>query len=477
MWVDMQVNSHLKLAMRDVDSEIASVRQESRSALDLARRQEGFGASFERLVTSVEEKIRHETADLHKQTLASIEGLLQTVEELKQTVSHQERNALHRENTFVQEQHAEIIEMRRLHRENDKLHKALQQQHQLALAEFRHLQSEHKHELESLMEDKRKLDQQQHQLELAEIHRFQNEHKSGMEILMEDKRKLDEMLSGRGIKAWGNEQERKVLTLGRELSEQEKLQKQQLANLQREIRGHIESQLGAFRSELSSIAKQSDLDEIERRFEKTQRRLGEDLLAHQQKQISELRSETTAMAKKEAALVRALDEQLWLCDQRLGQRMDSVQQSCLDCARGVDDVMRSYDDIRRRHEESLLAIRELAQTHIRRTRSRSPEHTQIGSLEKCSPAFGSSHSRADREPLTNRNVDGIWSRSPRRTDDVLISPRQKGQTLVSPRKTDDMLISPRQKSQTLVEEIESEVTRDTKGSFFGRGLRRIAEVS
>lgn len=48
---------------------------------------------------------------------------------------------------------------------------------------------------------------------------------------------------------------------------------------------------------------------------------------HQERQISELRSETSTAFRSEAAAVAALDEQLWLTDQRLGQRIDEIVHS------------------------------------------------------------------------------------------------------------------------------------------------------
>jgi len=47
-------------------------------------------------------------------------------------------------------------------------------------------------------------------------------------------------------------------------------------------------------------------------------------VAIQRRLVSELRAETTAAFRSEAAAVAALDEQLWLTDQRLGQRIDEL---------------------------------------------------------------------------------------------------------------------------------------------------------
>jgi len=64
--------------------------------------------------------------------------------------------------------------------------------------------------------------------------------------------------------------------------------------------------------------------ELKRWTEDSQAALAEDLLARNQKLVSDLRSETTAAFRSEAAAVAALDEQLWLSEQRLSQRIDAI---------------------------------------------------------------------------------------------------------------------------------------------------------
>eukprot|EP00930_Biecheleria_cincta_P056971 TRINITY_DN4298_c1_g2_i2.p1 TRINITY_DN4298_c1_g2~~TRINITY_DN4298_c1_g2_i2.p1 ORF type:complete len:561 (-),score=116.13 TRINITY_DN4298_c1_g2_i2:577-2259(-) len=53
-------------------------------------------------------------------------------------------------------------------------------------------------------------------------------------------------------------------------------------------------------------------------------RLGEQQASLQQRLAAELRSETTATRNRESAAIAALDEQLWITDQRLGQRIDQL---------------------------------------------------------------------------------------------------------------------------------------------------------
>mmetsp|Transcript_94921 Transcript_94921/g.178580 ORF Transcript_94921/g.178580 Transcript_94921/m.178580 type:complete len:446 (-) Transcript_94921:43-1380(-) len=71
--------------------------------------------------------------------------------------------------------------------------------------------------------------------------------------------------------------------------------------------------------------------ELKRWVEESQTRLSEDIMALQQRLMADLRNETTAAFRSEAAAVAALDEQLWLTDQRLGQRIDELAHSQREC--------------------------------------------------------------------------------------------------------------------------------------------------
>jgi len=61
-------------------------------------------------------------------------------------------------------------------------------------------------------------------------------------------------------------------------------------------------------------------------FQDVQVRLSDDLVAMQQRLVSDLRAETTLALNRESAAIAALDEQLWITDQRLGQRIDDLEQ-------------------------------------------------------------------------------------------------------------------------------------------------------
>lgn len=109
-----------------------------------------------------------------------------------------------------------------------------------------------------------------------------------------------------------------------------------VANLSAEqearLAASLDARFEALRRELSPEDMRSHLEvrietnsrELRTQMEALQTQLSEQCIGMQQKVIAELRAETTAAFKSEAAAVAALDEQLWLTDQRLGQRIDEL---------------------------------------------------------------------------------------------------------------------------------------------------------
>jgi len=80
------------------------------------------------------------------------------------------------------------------------------------------------------------------------------------------------------------------------------------------------------RSELDAVTKRIDsLDSsVKKNTESWRTMLEQELTAAQKKTSSELRLELRSSLRSEAAAVAALDEQLWLTDQRLGQRIEEL---------------------------------------------------------------------------------------------------------------------------------------------------------
>merc|ERR1712136_356522 len=81
--------------------------------------------------------------------------------------------------------------------------------------------------------------------------------------------------------------------------------------------------MGEWTAQLEELQREI-LDVARKQVSDSEVRLGDELGHLQQRLISELRAETTAAFRSEAAAVAALDEQIWLTDQRLGQRIDEL---------------------------------------------------------------------------------------------------------------------------------------------------------
>lgn len=303
-WVDMQVDARMKITLQNVEGELLVTRQESRSALELARLQQESLAKVEQLMLSSDDHSHREMAQLQQETLSSVADLMRTVDELKRS--------------FMHDQRSEMDGLHRLHKEHAE--------------SFSEIRGQHEQRIERLRADNA---------------------------------------------SWRAENAEQIRSV-------QAIQKRELENLEREVRGNVEGQLGSLSNEVRKI--QSDLEEMQRLFEKSHRRLGDDLIAHQQNLISELRSETSAALKNEAAAVAALDEQLWVTDQRLGQRVDKVDQLCRESTKRLEDLSLSQNEILRSHKETLSGIKGLALSHRDVTNhNRSPDQATF--LERLrSPA-------------------------------------------------------------------------------------------
>ncbi|CAK0875828.1 unnamed protein product, partial [Prorocentrum cordatum] len=75
--------------------------------------------------------------------------------------------------------------------------------------------------------------------------------------------------------------------------------------------------------EMTAVAKTHN-QELRGHLKEWQCTLERDLTAAQKRASTELRVEVRTAIRNEAAAVAALDEQLWLTDQRLGQRIDQL---------------------------------------------------------------------------------------------------------------------------------------------------------
>lgn len=101
------------------------------------------------------------------------------------------------------------------------------------------------------------------------------------------------------------------------------------ADIERRLTARVHAEFEAAGSELLAMAATKvDIENSRREFQRDlqdyQASLREELIALQKRLVAELRAETTAAFRSESASVAALDEQLWLTDQRLGQRIDEL---------------------------------------------------------------------------------------------------------------------------------------------------------
>ncbi|CAJ1447428.1 unnamed protein product [Effrenium voratum] len=96
-----------------------------------------------------------------------------------------------------------------------------------------------------------------------------------------------------------------------------------LSNCRMQIEEKVESFMG---DRMESLRKECHQD-AKGYVQDAQVRLSEDVASMQQRLISELRAETTLALSRESAAIAALDEQLWITDQRLGQRIDELAHS------------------------------------------------------------------------------------------------------------------------------------------------------
>jgi len=115
--------------------------------------------------------------------------------------------------------------------------------------------------------------------------------------------------------------------------------KQDLSGFMAMVR-RLEDRFQTVRAEVTAEVREEVREDVRRLVDDSQVRLGEDLVAFQEQLIAELRAETKAAFRSEAAAVAALDEQLWLTDQRLGQRIDELRESlgCV-CIEAVPDLV------------------------------------------------------------------------------------------------------------------------------------------
>lgn len=263
-WVDMQVDARLNLVVPNLlDTHLGPLQQESAAAVRMIPRMEG---DME-LMKGAQQRL-----------LDVVEGLSDELTRLKQKDS--EKDFL----DHISQVKSSLDEMQRSHSgflERHEKHEGSLETLHSALADMRKLQN-------ALQES--------HHAGFAELHRLLGESRD------------------RGLADRSGE-----------------LTRRDMRTLQMEVTGDVERRLESFRSELLKAARQVDVEECRLEFRELFRELEgavrDDVYKQQQRLISELRTETSAAFRNEAAAVAALDEQLWLTDQRLGQRIDDLMRA------------------------------------------------------------------------------------------------------------------------------------------------------
>lgn len=279
-WIDLHVDQRLRHVLHGVlESELASMQQERLSPFGLAREAEaelGRLKGTQAKLLSVVQGISEEVAVLSRQSsLSSSQKRLTTVEELQVGICSADARTL-REECELRE--AEI--WRDVRGELDQ--------------EMRRLRAEISENLPRA-ELGTELQQLRAELEQAVSRRLEPLERAGLaEAVLAVQRDVASFSQA------AQESDARFAAWRAELK----------AEVSDEIR-HMDSMRqvgGALHSQVSQ-----ELEDLKAEVVAIQRRL-----------VSELRAETTAAFRSEAAAVAALDEQLWLTDQRLGQRIDEL---------------------------------------------------------------------------------------------------------------------------------------------------------
>jgi hypothetical protein len=329
-WIDWQVDTRLNALLPSLLArELSSVQQESGAAARMYQRLEGeldLVKSAQAKLFAVVEGLSEEVTQLKVQgeALAAVEKILLTVEELKQSVSSREADdggisqirvlydALRRTHEAgLGDLHVRVDEMRRLHDGLHGRHDAAHTMMEDRFSQLHHLHNELRGLHDGLIQRHGRLDAGVTDLQSA-LDEFQRRHNS-----LEDNHhsRFTELQRLFG-------EEKPYLTQ----------EMQAMKDMRREVTDLVsmvakhENRLAGWRSDITAVV----TDELQLAIEagkKGNPRDLEDVREDVDRKIKELRAETHAAFRNEAAAVASLDEQLWLTDQRLGQRIDDLARS------------------------------------------------------------------------------------------------------------------------------------------------------
>lgn len=344
-WIDWHVDAHLRQVIPSVlDSELGAARQDCVVAVELAEHVE----SEARAVAAAQAKL-----------LVVVEGISEELARLKAAVakcqfstmasaSSQSRTTAGEEALIqIQSLRGAVEEMRRSvatpEQQSSSL-EAVRRTMDAAATRQETLSADVKADLICLSEEVQLL-RRQH----AEVHNIR-------ELVAEDRRQTVETIEqdlapllahadeearigprfealrgevARAVAAWADFEAR-LSSFGTELTARSEARLEvRLADLRLDDRFHsLRAELAeALEGQLTvqlEAARLSIEQAARGRLEDFRSRISDDVLALQDRTVKELRSETAAALSREAASIAALDEQLWITDQRLGQRIDEL---------------------------------------------------------------------------------------------------------------------------------------------------------
>mmetsp|Transcript_9105 Transcript_9105/g.20251 ORF Transcript_9105/g.20251 Transcript_9105/m.20251 type:complete len:562 (+) Transcript_9105:52-1737(+) len=316
-WIDLQVDQRLSQVL---EGELQLIRKEAANAIAVGSRAEVEVRS----ITEAQTKL-----------LAVVEGISEEIGRLKAAVAACQLSAQlhtaassashHNEDTVLAVEKATIALEELRHSVNaiqaqDNATAAELGRHEVAIAELRRLQDHHfqryggeiTEATGALKGTKREVNEL-----VGLVQRLENRFAAWRSEVADELRGVDQRRRAE-LTAHGDLETR----LAEELST---LQRRLATELRSEISASLHKD-GLTQGELHSALEESKRD-MKRLISEAQGHSEVELreiARSQNRQISDLRAEITAAFKSEASAVAALDEQIWLTDQRLGQRIDEL---------------------------------------------------------------------------------------------------------------------------------------------------------
>eukprot|EP00927_Polykrikos_kofoidii_P040430 TRINITY_DN34566_c0_g1_i1.p1 TRINITY_DN34566_c0_g1~~TRINITY_DN34566_c0_g1_i1.p1 ORF type:complete len:640 (-),score=136.59 TRINITY_DN34566_c0_g1_i1:72-1991(-) len=308
-WVDQQVDVRINFVLQGFEGELHMARQESATALVTLQRFEGevrAAAEAQSKLLGVVGELSQEVARLQ---FAVDKNVMLTVQDMRQKITSMEKEQqLFCSHGRVEKHDADIKELQRSHGNHDRDLAQLQRHVSNEATRTLRARGLEEQEEEQKQVRQRELFDKQLEEKLAacrtDLHAAVTEEILNFNLNQKAEERLKIMLENfRGEVA-------AVASLRTDVEEHLEASKAQIIeHVLQELRGHMDGVV---------------LRELKSHVDVSQGRLEAEITACQQRLFAQLRAETTASFRSEAAAVAALDEQLWLTDQRLGQRIDEV---------------------------------------------------------------------------------------------------------------------------------------------------------